>query len=700
MIAIDTETALIADRHTHQHGTQKVRTEPYQTPALTCVTAYPVTHVGIYDHIEGPELVSAWLKYGRTLVFHNAPFDIDVLVKAGVPWPLFDLALEEGRIHDTMVLDVRKGLSQGRYDKPTPPLWDTPRVQSRGLAALSEAYLGIELEKGPERLDFGQYRGRLHALPQAHREYALMDAEVTFKVAEILLAKDGAPWDERIEVQASVAYQALDTRGLKIDQAEARRLRDLFEKDIGPLQTALVEHGLGEWQPKQGTRSHVRLSYGIALRTKNAVQAMAESGWHIFPDGKFEKWRAFKTKYEVATAQPQFHLHQHIIRARLQTLADQGAPFKLTPTGQLSIAADDWKDQIPAEMEDLQVWLKHERLKKILSTYLALYSEVPHVYPRIRTTGARSGRSSYSSPCVQNVSKRKHGIRSLFIPRNSETAFVKADYSQQELLTLAQTMLDSGISGPLLGGIQARLDLHTQTAQLLNPGTEPTKADRQAAKAVNFGVPGGLGAKRLADYARKSWGVNWDVEQAKTKRDQFLQSYPDIAEYLQLHKQDFARRLHETTGVGPAYWKTRCGLNKGSHWELRLAMRRHADPEVRQAYYGAERCGLVRLRTGFVRAGSSFTESANTGFQGLAAAVTKRAVWLAHRSGQRVVLVVHDEIVIEVDRDEPEPGRMLKDLMLQAFIDVCPDVGPYAQVELSEPLERWGPATDGEGGVL
>ena len=91
--------------------------------------------------------------------------------------------------------------------------------------------------------------------------------------------------------------------------------------------------------------------------------------------------------------------------------------------------------------------------------------------------------------------------------------------------------------------------------------------------------------------------------------------------------------------------------------------------------------GVIRLdRTGYVRGGMGFCDSANFPFQGLAAGVAKRALWrcwVEHMRGTlgAPVLFVHDEIVVESPIEKAlEHAAALERIMLGALSETCPDV--------------------------
>lgn len=705
LIAIDTETELIAPRRNITVGKNQINLSPFKVPDLV-VVSYAADkvdgHQGVLAAKEGLEKVRRHLAcQDDHLVFHNAPFDLQVFLKADPT--LFSLivsALEQGRIHDTVVLEQLCLLAEGYYDRPQRNLnWACPEMVRPHLADLAFKYAKMVLDKGADiRLTFGQYKGLpLAAMSDRHLKYAKQDAVATLAVFKAIVSRRGDPmwdnvddlWGERIQVCADFCGSMYDQRGVRVDQAEAQRLKALFEKDMPQYQTRLVVAGLGEWLPKKGTRTREKRdgAYDGLTNTWSAVGPLVK------------RVKQYKKHYVVEVGQRDFHLSQNKVRAALEALEPTlPKPAKRTETGLLSIEAEDWKQYIPAADEGLSAWYEHERLKKIINTYLKLYSQIDEVYPRWKIL-VRSGRRATSNPNIQNIPKRKHGIRSLFLPRPGHV-FVKCDYSFQELVTLAEIMHIMGIRGPLQEAIKLG-DPHRFTAGMMlgKPLEEVSKAERNSAKAVNFGVPGGLGPVKLADYARKEYGQTWTVDDAVAKRSKFLEVYWDIREYLGRLSTSLNKGLIRVTGKGIGYWKAR--LNAVDRNDLKKKMMNNRSDYVREIFYKAERGLTVQLPTGRVRKGCRFTEGANTYFQGLASDVTKAAEFKCLQAGLYVTLVVHDEIVIECKpEDYDAQATVLQRCMLDAFKEVCVNLGAYARVECSGPLDRWGPATDKDGKTI
>jgi DNA polymerase-1 len=78
-------------------------------------------------------------------------------------------------------------------------------------------------------------------------------------------------------------------------------------------------------------------------------------------------------------------------------------------------------------------------------------------------------------------------------------------------------------------------DLHTLTAKRITGKSEVTKADRQTAKAVNFGLLFGLGARGLQSYAAAEYGLELTPAEAEQYRRRFFETYPALARW---HKRE------------------------------------------------------------------------------------------------------------------------------------------------------------------
>jgi DNA polymerase I len=274
---------------------------------------------------------------------------------------------------------------------------------------------------------------------------------------------------------------------------------------------------------------------------------------------------------------------------------------------------------------------------KLLNTYLgplpSLISEQDgRLHTTFNQTVASTGRLSTSNPNLQAIPIRTElgkEIRSAFV---AETGYrlLSADYSQIELRILAH------VSGePKLREAFARgEDIHTATAvEVL--GKEPaqlTSGDRSIAKMINFGIVYGISAFGLSE------NLEIPREQAQEYIDAYLARFPRV--------QDFIQRTIEQS--------------KRDGYATSLLGRRRPTPEIRASNRQTRSLG-ERLAVNFVMQGSN-------------ADIIKKAMIAIHRRlrdegrGARLVLQVHDELLLEVPEAEIGPVKdIVRDEMTSAY---------------------------------
>jgi DNA polymerase I len=273
----------------------------------------------------------------------------------------------------------------------------------------------------------------------------------------------------------------------------------------------------------------------------------------------------------------------------------------------------------------VQAVLEYRRVRKALTFTQALPTHVHPTMGRIHATywqlGAATGRFSCSDPNLQQIPRTAAFRRCFIAPPGSR--LVIADYSQIELRVMAELSGDPR----LLAAYRAGDDLHTLTAALLldKPLAQVTRAERQAAKAVNFGLLYAMGAEGLQGYAQQTYGVTLTVEEAQRFRARFFAAYPGIAAW---HRQ---------------IWEA---LPLTESRTLSGRRRQWAEPPRLAALY-------------------------NTPVQGGAADMIKRALMALPQAlqGTEAVIVgtIHDEILVEAPDDRAvEVAHILKTVMEEA----------------------------------
>ncbi|GBD17674.1 DNA polymerase I [bacterium HR27] len=240
------------------------------------------------------------------------------------------------------------------------------------------------------------------------------------------------------------------------------------------------------------------------------------------------------------------------------------------------------------------------------------------VHPDWQQLGAATGRMACRDPNVQQLPREGGFRRAVAAPPGR--VLVKADYSQIELRVAAELSGDP----QLRAAFQRGEDVHTATARLVLGVAEPTKADRQKAKALNFGLLYGMSAEGFRRQAARDYGVLLTPEDAQRLRERFFAVYRGLRAWQRQARGD------EPTDV-----RTRLG----------------------------------RLRVGV----DKLTTKLNTPVQGTAADGLKCALALLWEQRQRLgsavpVVVCHDEIVFECDTAEAEHvAAVLERLMVRGM---------------------------------
>jgi DNA polymerase-1 len=271
--------------------------------------------------------------------------------------------------------------------------------------------------------------------------------------------------------------------------------------------------------------------------------------------------------------------------------------------------------------------LETRMLNKLKSTYadglLKAASSDGRVHTTFQMTATVTGRLSSTEPNLQNIPARQdYGarLREMFIPKKG-WVFAGADYSQIELRVLAHIAEDEAMRGAFADGN----DIHAATAsQVFGVPLESVTPDmRRSAKAVNFGIVYGIGDFSLA--------ADIGASRAEAKRyiETYLAKYPGVRQYMTEIKEQAKRDGYVTTLFG----------------------RRRAIPEIRSKNF-------------HIRA---FGERAalNAPIQGSAADIIKMAMAAVagrlEREGLqgRLVLQVHDELIVECPKEEAEQVKLL-----------------------------------------
>ncbi|GMQ59979.1 DNA polymerase I [Vallitalea sediminicola] len=295
--------------------------------------------------------------------------------------------------------------------------------------------------------------------------------------------------------------------------------------------------------------------------------------------------------------------------------------IKKTKTGYSTAA--EVLDKLKNEHPIINKISEYRQLTKLKSTYAdGLFDYIgkddSRIHSTFKQTITSTGRISSIEPNLQNIPIRMdigREIRKVFVPRE-DYVFIDADYSQIELRLLAHLSEDE----TLIEAYNNHQDIHRLTAsQVFHiPFEEVTSSQRSNAKAVNFGIVYGIGAFSL------SQDLHITRKEAQEYIDNYFRKYPSVKIYL-----DNCIRFAKNRG-----------------YSLTMLNRRRPIPELNSSNF-MQRAFGERI-------------AMNTPIQGSAADVIKIAMinmsnkLKSENLRSRLILQIHDELLIEAHRDEVE----------------------------------------------
>ena len=296
---------------------------------------------------------------------------------------------------------------------------------------------------------------------------------------------------------------------------------------------------------------------------------------------------------------------------------------KMTKTKQFC-TDEDYLQSFARKHRIVDLILEYRGVKKLLSTYVeALPQLVNRSTGRIHTSFNQAvtatGRLSSTNPNLQNIPVRDdmgRRIRKAFIPSDYDHLLLSADYSQVELRLMAHLSGDES----LIAAFEHGEDIHAATAAKLFNKTldEVTSEERRRAKTANFGIIYGISAFGLSQR------LEIPRKEAKEIIDGYFASYPGVKRYM----DNVVEKAKEEGFVSTIFGRRRYLNDIASHNAIARGL--------------AER------------------NAVNAPIQGSAADIMKIAMINVHRRfaaegiRSRVILQVHDELVVDMLRSEQE----------------------------------------------
>ena len=312
-------------------------------------------------------------------------------------------------------------------------------------------------------------------------------------------------------------------------------------------------------------------------------------------------------------------------------------PVKKTKTGYATNA--DVLEKLRDKHPIVNFIMEYRQLAKLKSTYCdgltAVVNPNTHrIHSVFTQTVTVTGRLSSTEPNLQNIPTRTElgrEIRKMFVAKDGYV-LVDADYSQIELRVLAHIANDE----TMINAFRNNEDIHAVTAsQVLGiPLEDVTKEQRSSAKAVNFGIVYGIGEFSLAQ------DLHISVKEAKAYIESYLEKYHGVRNYMESIKEQAKK---------DGYVKTM--LNR-----IRYI------PELKSPNYNIRQFGeRVAL---------------NTPIQGTAADIIKLAMvrvdnrLINEGLKSKLILQVHDELIVEAHKDEVDKVKQILSEEMQSAMEL------------------------------
>ncbi len=454
-----------------------------------------------------------------------------------------------------------------------------------GLDSLVDHYLSIHLSKEQQRSNWNG------SLTMEQYKYSAKDAAVLIPLRKVMfrdLQLENLINVAKIEFGCLFAVAEMELAGIRLDLGKWRELGEQLERQKEMYSDLLKEE----------------------LR-KPVVQLS------LFEDDE--------------PTNPNFDSPKQM----LQALKNMGIPIKKTSRSHLL--------PLSSQFPVIEHLIGYRKATKVLQSFIYTIPKAVHpvtgrVHPRYHQMGTLTGRFSCSHPNLQQI-PRDPRFRRCFVPKPGYNLVI-ADYSQIELRVVAEISEDQ----TMIEAYRTGQDLHRLTAAIISNKEmdKVTKKDRQAAKAINFGLIYAMGANRLHRYAETTYGVAMTLEEAELFRNRFFQAYTGVERW---HKTVMKSKptVSETLGGRKQRWSGNIGASGLYNWPV----------------------------------------------QGTAADIVKQAMadLYLNLKGSRAKIIgmVHDELILEAPHDEAgRTAEILKGTMEQAGSKYLSNIPVIAETSIAE----------------
>jgi hypothetical protein len=702
-VAFDAETTAIDDDR------------PYLTPTYVLGAACDGRR-GVFITRESlPAFFEA--HWGVPVIMHNAAFDLRVTDDQLKPGRDIYELVDRKLVWCTLVLKRLHSLATVGH---------TAQGES-GLGDCAKTHLGVDLKKlqtdaggRTVRTNFGQFLGKPpSSIPVEYLTYLAQDAMATWHLFGELrrLIRE-------VLQNAHSVYGYVDEPWVKQAIATFGPLTHHVQLQASILMDALRRTGIGLDQARREEKSRK-----VQAAMDEAKERMRQRGYLAGQPGSDKALQSILT--ELRRKHPSLELHT-------------------TPTGKWSTTQEDLAP-LAAEDGFFADYMTFKACEKLLSTYLRKMQK-PRLHPKFGyllhtgRTYCGGGFNLQNLPREQDEQNAAATIRGCFVPEPGHV-FIDADYGQIELVVFGYVLEHQlGLHSKLARLINSSQDVHRliAAAVLEKDPSDVSKSERNSAKAVSFGRPGGMGAERLQAIAKASYSIDLDLEEVERRIEAYHSLCPELTLFLE-DEVDVGLVLAEELHLTPAeYYRAKGGgyypVYPSNHvpvgwlggmmlkalaeaqpvtqqgrgrpytpqeidffWQnaqqlpCSLApdlqsrlVNRQPDPRLAHAVRDWAGRRSVFTVTGRLRANATFCSSRNCLFQGAAADGALLGLWRVWRAGYRIVDFVHDQLVVESPADDRVLDRAvdIERLMKEGMLEVVPGMLVKVETVITQSLNK------------
>jgi DNA polymerase I len=447
---------------------------------------------------------------GKHLYLHNAIFDLPRILRT------FGVDLLDEDVRDTMVLSRLLRSGQWEYEQAKDGGTFTV-TKKHNIKDVLVREIGVSIAKETD------HRWE-QPLTADRLRYAAEDVEHLERLYHNLLSKvDKEGFGPAYELLQKVypTYMRQQARGVPFDAALYEQMRARVHERLEQLEIQLREHAPEHPNDHPDEEGHWR--------------------WRNFNKPEEPKGRNGVLRALALAGTP---------------LADVQKPTRLNKLKEYGQ---------PPFLKALDQYLKHADLESNTRGWLDLYYEDGRLYPNVKFFSQVTGRSAYSGPALQNITKnlKDWGFEDASfrdcVRASGDTAIVKADYAAQELRILAHYTGDENLvrafKAQAAGGKDPHLVVGEKIAgKGLDKETPEGKAFRAAGKRANYGFSYGAGWPRYQQSIYEDTAEVIPNKQAKAEKRAFQDAWPGVLKW----QQEFGDR----GGHEPDAWFTTSFLGR------------------------------------------------------------------------------------------------------------------------------------------